>query len=146
MNLERQQIMSFFMKIMKRLFKYLRNLKSKEFESTASRLKAIKLEPHPISVDEDLNDAAKEVQDEMKAKTTEGLLDPELFQQFAIDREADFENALQNGAGKIGSSGVVSIKSEKSKLKKHSKPETENSDKKRHKNNSGSKSHKKKKA
>lgn len=83
----------------------------------------------------------------MKAKTTEGLLDPELFQQFAIvDREADFESALQNGGGKISSGGVVSVKSNKSKLeKKHSKLESENSDKKRHKNNSGSKSHKKRK-
>nr|XP_004237469.1 RNA cytidine acetyltransferase 2-like [Solanum lycopersicum] len=147
MNLERQQVLSFFMKTMKRLFKYLHNLKSKEFSSTASRLKAITLEPHLISVDEDLNDAAKKVQDDMKAKTTEGLLDPELFQQFAIvDREADFESALQNGGGKISSGGVVSVKSNKSKLeKKHSKLESENSDKKRHKNNSGSKSHKKRK-
>lgn len=146
MTLGRPQILSLFMKVMKRLCKYLHNLKSKEFESTVSRLKVIKLEPHPISVDEDLNDAAKRVQDEMKAKTTEGLLDPELFQQFAIvDREADFENALQNGGGKISSSGVVSIKSNKSKLEKRSKPETENSDKKRNKSNSGSKSHKKRK-
>ncbi|XP_055833006.1 RNA cytidine acetyltransferase 1-like [Solanum dulcamara] len=146
MNLERQQILSFFMKTMKRLFKYLYNLKSEEFASTAYLVKAIKLEPHPISVDKDLNDAAKRVQDDMKAKTMEGLLDPELFQQFAIvDKEADFENALQNGGGKLGSSGVVSIKSNKSKLEKHSKPETENNDKKRYKNNSGSKSHKKRK-
>ncbi|KAM3359813.1 RNA cytidine acetyltransferase 1 [Capsicum galapagoense] len=146
MNLERQQILSLFMKVMKRLSKYLHNLKSKEFESTVSRLKGIKLEPHPISVDEDLNDAAKRVQDDMKTKTTEGLLDPEQFQQFAIvDREADFENALQNGGGKISSSGVVSIKSYKSKLDKRSKPETENSDKKRSKSTSGSKSHKKRK-
>ncbi|XP_060184187.1 RNA cytidine acetyltransferase 1-like [Lycium barbarum] len=150
MNLERQQILSLFMKVMKRLSKYLHNLRSKEFESsTVSRLKAIKLDPHPISLDEDLNDAAREAQDEMKAKTTEDLLDPELFQQYAIvDREADFENALQNGGGKIGgSSGVVSLKSNKSKLEKHSTPEkTEKSDKKRYKSNSGSKSHKKRKS
>lgn len=147
MNLERQQILSLFLKVMKRLSKYLHNLKSKEFKSSVSRLKGIKLEPHPVSVDEDLNDAAKRVQDEMKAKTTEGLLDPELFQQFAIvDREADFENALQNGGGKISSSGLVSIKSNKSKLEKRSKPETENSDKKRSKSHSGSKSHKKRKS
>ncbi|CAN4106440.1 unnamed protein product [Withania somnifera] len=147
MNLERQQILSLFMKVMKKLSKYLHNLKSKEFGSSVSRLKGIKLEPHPVSVDEDLNDAAKRVQDEMKAKSMEALLDRELFQQFAIvDREADFENALQNGGGKISSSGLVSIKSNKSKLEKRSKPETENSDKKRSKSNSGSKSHKKRKS
>ncbi|KAK4366831.1 hypothetical protein RND71_014711 [Anisodus tanguticus] len=147
MNLERQQILSLFMKVMKRLCKYLHNLKSKEFESsTVSRLKAIKMDRHPISVDDDLNDAAKRVQDEMKAKTTEGSLDPELCQQYVVDKGVDFENALQNGGGKIGgSSGVVSIKSNKSKLENRSKPETENIDKKRYKSNSGSKSHKKRK-
>ncbi|XP_009629176.1 RNA cytidine acetyltransferase 1-like [Nicotiana tomentosiformis] len=146
MNLERQQILSLFMKVMKRLCKYLNNLTSKEIDSTESRLKALKMEPHSISVDEDLNDAAKKVQDEMKAKT-EGLLDPELFQQFAIvDREADFENALQNGGGKIVPGGVISVKSNKSKSEKHSKPETEKSDKKRNKNHSGSKSHKKRRS
>lgn len=82
----------------------------------------------------------------MKAKT-DGLLDPELFQQFAIvDREADFENALQNGGGKIVPGGVISVKSNKSKSEKHSKPETEKSDKKRNKNHSGSKSHKKRRS
>ncbi|KAJ8544107.1 hypothetical protein K7X08_028618 [Anisodus acutangulus] len=148
MNLERQQILSLFMKVMKRLCKYLHNLKSKEFESsTVSRLKAIKMDRHPKSVDEDLNDAATRVQDEMKAKMTEGSLDPELCQQYVVDKGVDFENALQNGGGKIGgSTGVVSIKSNKSKLEKRSKPETENSDKKRHKSNSGSKSHKKRKS
>ncbi|KAF3620548.1 N-acetyltransferase 10 [Capsicum annuum] len=49
------------------------------------------MEPHSISVDEDLYNAAKEVQDEMNSNS-EGLLDPELFQQFAIvDRGAEFE-------------------------------------------------------
>ncbi|PHT85202.1 hypothetical protein T459_07308 [Capsicum annuum] len=51
----------------------------------------LKMEPHSISVDEDLYNAAKEVQDEMNSNS-EGLLDPELFQQFAIvDRGAEFE-------------------------------------------------------
>ncbi|KAJ8557345.1 hypothetical protein K7X08_002970 [Anisodus acutangulus] len=84
-----------------------------------------------------------DIEDEMKAKTTEGSLDPELCQQYVVDKGVDFENALQNGGGKIG---VVSIKSNKSKLEKRSKPETENIDKKRHKSNSGSKSHKKRKS
>ncbi|OIT04070.1 rna cytidine acetyltransferase 1 [Nicotiana attenuata] len=143
MNLESQQILSLFMKVMKRLCKYLNNLTSKELDATVSRLKAIKMEPHAISVDEDLHDAAKKVQDEMKAKS-EGLLDPELIQQFAIvDREADFENALRNGGGKIVPGGVISVKSNKFKLGKHSEPETEKSGKKRNKNHSGLKSSKK---
>ncbi|OIT27221.1 rna cytidine acetyltransferase 1 [Nicotiana attenuata] len=102
-----------------------------------------KMEPHSISVDEDLRDAANKVQDEMKAKS-DGLLDPELIQQFAIvDREADFENALQNGSGKIVPGGVISVKSNKFKLEKHSEAETEKSGKKRNKNHSGLKSSKK---
>lgn len=141
-----QKILPFFMKVMKRLCKYLNNLTSKEIDSTLSRLKAIKMEPHPISVDEDLNDAAKEVQDEMKAKS-EGLLDPELFQQFAIvDREAEFGNALQNGGGKIVPGSVISVESKKFKLEKHSEPETEKRGTKRIKTCSGSKSSKKKRS
>ncbi|PHT39483.1 UPF0202 protein [Capsicum baccatum] len=105
-----------------------------------------KMEPHSISVDEDLYNAAKEVQDEMKAKS-EGLLDPELFQQFAIvDREAEFGNALRNGGGKIVPGSVVSVESKKFKLEKHSNPETEKSGKKRSKDRSGLKSSKKRRS
>ncbi|CAN4123083.1 unnamed protein product [Withania somnifera] len=122
--------------------KYLNNLTSKEIESTVSRLKMIKMKAHSISVDEDLNDAAKK--DEMKAKP-EGLLDPELFHKFAIvDREADFECALQNGGGKIVPGSVISVKSNQFRFEKHSKMETEKSGRKRNKNHSGSKSSKRK--
>ncbi|KAM3237073.1 hypothetical protein P3L10_012102 [Capsicum annuum] len=89
----RVNVLAQFMKVMKKLCKYLNNLTSKEIHSTVSQLKAmrLKMEPHSISVDEDLYNAAKEVQDEMNSNS-EGLLDPELFQQFAIvDRGAEFE-------------------------------------------------------
>ncbi|MCD7470157.1 hypothetical protein HAX54_009818 [Datura stramonium] len=121
----KQQILSLFMEVMKRLWKYLNNLTAKEIDSFISRVKA----------------------DEMKDKS-EGLLDPELFQQFAIvDREAEFGNALQNGGRKIVPGSVISVKSKKTKLEKHSKPETEKSGKKRkNKNHSGSKSSKKRRS
>ncbi|KAM3341778.1 hypothetical protein P3S68_026744 [Capsicum galapagoense] len=136
---KRVNVLAQFMKVMKKLCKYLNNLTSKEIHSTVSQLKAmrLKMEPHSISVDEDLYNAAKEVQDEMNAKS-EGLLDLELFQQFAIvDREAEFGNALWNGGGKIVPGSVISVESKKFKLEKHSNPETEKSGKKRSKDRSG---------
>ena len=49
----------------------------------------------------------------------EGSLNPELLQQYAIvDRDADFENALQIG-GKVLSGGLVSVKSSRNKIEKH---------------------------
>ena len=52
----------------------------------------------------------------------EAMLDPELLQQYAIvDREGDFEKALQNGAGKVPASGLLSVKSNRPKKEK---PET----------------------
>ncbi|KAG7983022.1 hypothetical protein I3843_04G083000 [Carya illinoinensis] len=145
MKLERQQILSLFIKVMKKFHKYLYSIASKEVESTLPRLKEIVMEPHSISVDEDLNNAAKEVEDEMRSKS-ESVLNPELLQQYAIvEREADFENALQNG-GKIQSGGLISLKSSRSKTEKHgNQKESHKSGKKRSKDDRGSKSNKKKK-
>ena len=48
----------------------------------------------------------------------EDSLNPELLQQYAIvDRDADFENALQNG-GKVPSGGLVIVKSSINKMQK----------------------------
>lgn len=82
----------------------------------------------------------------------EGTLDPGLLQQYAIvDREADFENALQNSGGKVLSGGLVSVKSSKTKVEKHGKQKDDSynsNDKKRgNDNRSGSKlSNKKRKS
>ena len=50
----------------------------------------------------------------MQEKMNESLedtLNPEQLQQYAIlCREADFEEALQNGDGKISKSGLISVK------------------------------------
>ncbi|GER47563.1 tRNA(Met) cytidine acetyltransferase TmcA [Striga asiatica] len=148
MKLESNQILSLYKKIMKKFYNYLSGISSEEPQPTASRLKDITMEPHPVSVDEDLNAAAKQVQDEMKSKL-DGQLDPELLQQYAIvDKEADFESALQNGGRKVLSGGLISVKSSKSKVeKKHVKQsEMEKSGKKRSKHDRGSKSSKKRKA
>ncbi|KAJ9670893.1 hypothetical protein PVL29_027062 [Vitis rotundifolia] len=146
-KLERQQILSLFIKSMKKLHKYLYGIASKEIESTLPRLREIVMEPHTISVDEDLNDAAKQVEDGMKAKT-ESLLDPDFLQQYAIaDREADFEKALQNGSGKLPSGGLLSVKSSRTKMEKHGKQEkSHKSGEKRSKDHHSSKSNKKRKS
>ncbi|GAA0146893.1 RNA processing factor [Lithospermum erythrorhizon] len=137
MKLERQQILSLFIKVMKKFYKYLYGVASKEIESTLPRLKKeITMEPHEISVDEDLNEAAKEVQAEMRAKMNAGL-DPELLQRFSIpDQEAEFEIALQKGM-KIPPSGLISLKSNRDKLGRQGK-EKKQKTKKRNENDRGS--------
>ncbi|KAL7089884.1 hypothetical protein ACP275_12G004500 [Erythranthe tilingii] len=148
LKLERQQIMSLYMKVMKKFYKYLNGVSSNETRPTVSRLKDITLEPHPVSVDDDLNKAAKQVQDDMNAKMA-GQMNPELLQQYAIvDKEAAFESALQNGSGKVLSGGTISIKSTTSKVEKKQRKEIENekSDKKRGKHDHSSKSNKRRKS
>ncbi|KAK2980376.1 hypothetical protein RJ640_014549 [Escallonia rubra] len=146
MKLERQQILSLFIKVMKKFHKYLNDVASKEIDSALPPYKEIVMKPHAISVDEDLDDAAKKVKAEMNAKM-DGMLDPVLLQQYAIvDREADFESALQNGGGKIHSGGLVSVKSSSTKLEKHGKQEgSHKSGKKRDNKARDSKSNKRRK-
>ncbi|KAH0452600.1 hypothetical protein IEQ34_019899 [Dendrobium chrysotoxum] len=114
MKLEREQILSLFIKVMKKLYKYLYSVAAKEIDATLPRLREVTLAPHTISLDEDLDEAARE--ENMKADN-EGILKPELLQRYAIvDRESDFEKALQSGAGKVPFSGLVSVKSSKLKM------------------------------
>ncbi|CAI9112679.1 OLC1v1013156C2 [Oldenlandia corymbosa var. corymbosa] len=147
MKLERQQILSLFIKVMKKFYKFLYNVASKDIESTLPRLKEIPLEPHSITVEEDLEEGARKVQEEMNAKAG-GLLDPERLQQYAIvDREADLEQALRSSGGKVRPGGLISVKSNRDKNTKHGKKnEDQTSGKKRIKEDRGSKSNKKRKA
>lgn len=142
MKLERQQILSLFIKGMKKFHKYLYGIASKEIESTLPRLKEVVMEPHSISLEEDLENAAKQVKDDMKAKAEE-LLDPELLSQYAV--EGDFDKALQNGGGKLPSSGLISVKSSKAKTEKQGKGGTSKNQKKR-KDEQRDKSNKKRKS
>lgn len=83
----------------------------------------------------------------MRSKT-EGLLNPEFLQQYAInDRETDLENALQHGDGKVAAGGLISVKSSRNKMEKPKKQkESDQSGKKRDKVDKGSKSNKKRKS
>ncbi|KAI4345160.1 hypothetical protein L6164_012312 [Bauhinia variegata] len=146
MKLERQQILSLFIKVMKKFYKYLHGIASKEIESTLPRLKEIVMEPHSVSMDKDLNDAAKQVEDDMKLKN-EGHFTPELLQQYAIaDGEADFETMLQNNGGKIPTSGLVGVVSSGSNAKPEKEKGSGKSDKKRSKHSHDNKSSKRKKS
>ncbi|KAH6808223.1 GNAT acetyltransferase [Perilla frutescens var. frutescens] len=143
MKLPRQQILSLYMKVMKKFYKYLSSLASKDNLPTVSRLKNIAMEPHPVSVDDDLNDGAKQVEEDMKSKV-DGGLNPDLLQQYAIgDKDADFENALQKGSGKVLPGGLVSIKSDRKKIEKHTP--NQKSEKKRNQHDHSSKTNKKRK-
>ncbi|KAK4264833.1 hypothetical protein QN277_025957 [Acacia crassicarpa] len=115
-KLERQQILSLFIKVMKKFYKYLHGLESKEIESTLPTLREIVMEPHSVSVDEDLKNAAKQVEEEMKSKS-EGPFTPEGLQRYAIaDGEVDFEDALKNN-GQIPTGGLITVKSSRSGMK-----------------------------
>ncbi|KAK9949842.1 hypothetical protein M0R45_005353 [Rubus argutus] len=148
MKLERQQILSLFIKVIKKVYKYLYAIASEEIQSTLPQPKVTLMEPHKISVDEDLENAAREVEARMRSNT-EASLNPELFQKYAIvDGDAEFENALQNG-GKIPTGGVISVKSSRNKKEEHAKHrESDKSGKSRGKNEHGSssKSNKKRKS
>ncbi|KAJ1398597.1 tRN [Sesbania bispinosa] len=146
MKLERQQILSIFIKVMKKFYKYLYGLESEEIKSTLPRLKEIVMEPHSVSLDEDLNNAAKQVEDDMKSKA-ETLFTPELLQQYAIEgEESDFQAALQHYGGKIPTGAIVSVKSSKSGVKREKEKGSDKSNKKRGKDNHNHKSSKRKRS
>ncbi|KAH9718087.1 RNA cytidine acetyltransferase 1 [Citrus sinensis] len=134
MKLEADRIFVLFRKVMTKLTDYLYEISSEEIKTAPPRLKERAFEPHNISLAEDLNDAAEQVEEAMKTKM-EGLLNAELLQQYAIvDKNADLEKALQSGGGKIAAGGVISVKSIKSKIDKPAKhKERHQSGKKRNK-------------
>ncbi|KAL1209886.1 RNA cytidine acetyltransferase 2 [Cardamine amara subsp. amara] len=108
MKLERVQIHSLFLKVAKNLYEYLNGVAGKEIESALPRLKERELEPHSVSVDDDLNEGAKQVEEQMMKEKIKGLMDSELEQYVIGDEEGE---ALQHS--KIPSSGVISVKSTK---------------------------------
>ncbi|KAL2531341.1 UPF0202 protein [Abeliophyllum distichum] len=146
MKLEGQQILSLYLKVMKKFHKYLYGIATKEIDSTAPHLTDnTVMKPHDVTLEKDLDDAAKQVQDEMKAKL-DGMLNPERLQKYAItDKDADFEKALQNG--KVSTSGIISVKSNRSKIEKYGKQkEIQMGEKKRNKHDHSTKSNKKRKS
>ncbi|CAD5183874.1 unnamed protein product [Musa acuminata subsp. malaccensis] len=145
MKLEREQILSLFIKVMKKLYNHLYNVVAREIDETLPWLKVIEMAPHSISVDEELDQAAREVMEKMKAENDDGILNPEYLQQYAIvDKEGEFEKALQNGGVKVSASGIVSVKSNRKKMGKLGASQETNKSKRKGKDGEKPKSNKKK--
>nr|XP_043619889.1 RNA cytidine acetyltransferase 1-like [Erigeron canadensis] len=130
MSLEKHLILSYFMKVMKKFYKYLDSVTTQQFSANLPPVKKAFLRPHLVSVDEDLAEAAKKVKDDFKVKSG-ALLNPEPYHRYAISNEdVDFENALKNGgSGSLPSDGIVSVKSNKTKSEKSNKTKSEKLDK-----------------
>ncbi|THF98208.1 hypothetical protein TEA_016571 [Camellia sinensis var. sinensis] len=95
----------------------------------------VSLMPHSISVEDDLDDGAKQVMEKMKVDNA-GLLKLESLQQYCIaDREAGFEQTLRT-CMTISPSGLISVKSNSSKKEKVGKnSKTAESKKRKRKSN-----------
>ncbi|KMZ63710.1 hypothetical protein ZOSMA_3G01950 [Zostera marina] len=117
MNIEKQQINSFFKKIIKKLYKYLNGISVKKIDADHPRLKDIDMAPLTVSLDDELNDGAREAKEKIEQETR-ALLDPDMQRYAIVDNDADFESALQNGGGKLISGGFLSVKSKKLKIQK----------------------------
>ena len=140
LGIEREQVLSNFIKTMKKLYGYLNNTAGKEIEATLPRLKEIEA-PLSRSMDEDLDEAAQEVKEKRRV-ADEATVDPKLLQKYAIKSDDhEIEKALQNE--KLSASGVISVKSSKSSADKKEK-HRENEKSKRKGQDSG-RSEKKKK-
>lgn len=141
LGIEREQVLSNFIKTMKKLYGYLNNTAGKEIEATLPRLKEIEA-PLSRSMDEDLDEAAQEVKEKRRV-ADEATVDPKLLQKYAIKSDdLEIEKALQNE--KLSASGVISVKSSKTSADKKEK-HRENEKSKRKGQDSGGKSEKKKK-
>ncbi|XP_051183316.1 RNA cytidine acetyltransferase 1 [Lolium perenne] len=140
LGIEREQVLSNFIKTMKKLYGYLHNTAGKEIEATLPRLKEIEMAPLSRSMDEDLDEAAEEVKEKRRA-ADEAAVDPKLLQKYAIDSDDfEIEKALQDG--KLSASGVISVKSSKTNADK--KEKHRDTEKSKRKGTDGSRSSKKK--
>ncbi|KAL5228273.1 hypothetical protein ABZP36_016538 [Zizania latifolia] len=118
LGIQREQVLSNFIKTMKKLYGYLNNIAGKEIEATLPRLKEIDMAPLK-SLDVELEEAGREVKEKSRA-TDEANVNPKLLQKYAIDADDhEIEKALQNG--KVSASGVISVKSNKTKADKQEK-------------------------
>ncbi|KMZ65720.1 hypothetical protein ZOSMA_30G00010 [Zostera marina] len=85
----------------------------------------IDMKPLTVSLDDDLNDGAREakVSQERIEKETGALVDPDMQKYAIMDNDADFESVLRNGGSKITQGGLFSVRSKKPKVQKQAKEE-----------------------
>ncbi|KAH7352706.1 hypothetical protein KP509_19G059500 [Ceratopteris richardii] len=107
LNLPRNQVLALFNKSIRKLYNQLNKAASKKVEAALPRLKEVNMTEHMITVEEDLDDGARQVKADMKRKLEE-MLKPEALQKYAISADADLELSK---VGKVPKSGFVSVKS-----------------------------------
>ncbi|KAJ9186284.1 hypothetical protein P3X46_001882 [Hevea brasiliensis] len=120
MKIERQQVLHLFRRVMVKFYKYFYDVLTKELDIPQETMVA--LEPHGVSLDEDLNDGAQQVMEKMRTENVD-LLKPESLQQYSVeDREGELEQALKK-CNKISPSGLFSVKSNRKLSAKSKRPE-----------------------
>lgn len=108
-KLGRPHIVLTFHKLMKKFYQHFKVLFMKEMGTSFPQQKEVILNPHEISVDADLCDGARQVNDYQKSMRIEGTE----LQKYAIENgEAEFKQALQD-CSSLSTRGVVSVKSSK---------------------------------
>ncbi|XP_062097838.1 RNA cytidine acetyltransferase 1-like [Humulus lupulus] len=118
MGLERQQILSQFIKAMKKFHKYLDRIASKEIESSMPRLSEIAIEPNKVSMERDLEKAARQAEEDMKTDL-KGVMDPELLEQYTNGGTKSSKNKTESNSGKKRGKSYQGSKSNKKKKFQH---------------------------
>ncbi|KAM6563660.1 hypothetical protein CsatB_023658 [Cannabis sativa] len=118
MGLERQQILSQFIKAMKKFHKYLDRIASKEIESSLPRLSEIAIEPTKVSMEQDLEKAARQAEADMKSDL-KGVMDPELLEQYANGGKKSSKSKTDNDSGRKRGKGYQGSRSNKKKKFQH---------------------------
>eukprot|EP00898_Chlorokybus_atmophyticus_P002421 jgi/Chlat1/317/Chrsp1S03186 len=112
LKLPSNQLLALFNKAIRKLTGLIQQVNEKRVESTLPAVKEVNMEPHPVTVDEELNEAAREVRAVLKDRAAK-LLDASTLSQYSIGgREKDLDAALETGA-RLPASGRVSVKSSK---------------------------------
>ncbi|KAJ9171333.1 hypothetical protein P3X46_014718 [Hevea brasiliensis] len=124
MKIERQQVLHLFRKVMVKFCNYFYDVLTKELDTSFPHESKVALEPHSVSVDEDLNDGAQKFMERMRIENA-GLLNPESIQQYSVeDREDEFEQALKKCSTiSASASGILSVKSNRNASEKRKRPE-----------------------
>ncbi|PIN23517.1 putative P-loop ATPase fused to an acetyltransferase [Handroanthus impetiginosus] len=138
MNIERLQILCLFRKTMVKFYKHLYELFT-ESNKNLPKEDEVTLVPHSVSLEDDLEDGAKQVMimEKMKQQDPVELVDSKLklLEQYSIEGSEEFEDALR-GFKTISPSGLLSVKSNRKSSKDD---QTKNKRKRDHKQKSCSK-------
>ncbi|CAA6672821.1 unnamed protein product [Spirodela intermedia] len=126
MKLEKSQIFHLFKKALKKFFKFLYEVASKDMDAKLPRPKEIVMTPHSTSVNEDLEEGAREAMKKLKAK------DHRLGEEDDDGAGDGLEsNSLHIGAAKIPPSGIISVRSTRPKAEKNGTTEEVNASRKK---------------